>query len=260
MSRSSLGSQLGHLVLNECTAAERALAARRGVHGRVHEARKAIRRTRSLLALVADRIDVEPADLVLQRISDELSRMRDAYAVIEVSRQVGKQMGKQRWAPVTAALRQRAVGMAARMQEEDPQFRRRRLAIQKTAASLSTLPWQEIEVGDIRSGIQQQRKRTHKAELRARKIPNADNLHRWRQRTRRLRMQVDALSSLSCKAISSGTKQSRKLHKLSDELGRHQDMDVLKGLLRRLPGIDGRKALIAQLEELASQEILSMTI
>ena len=49
------------------------------------------------------------------------------------------------------------------------------------------------------------------------------------------------------------THASRKLHKRSDTLGWHQDLEILSALLRRLPGITDRKDLLLRLASLGGE-------
>lgn len=248
-----VGPALGRKVAAECAAIQQALAGRKQVHGRVHEARKAIRRVRALLALVERKLDVEAADRVLQRVGDGLSALRDAYAATDVSTNVGKIDGRRRWSPVTALLRERADHIAERVLIGDPGFLARRRRIEQVAIKLQKLPWESVTAADIRKGLQRQCKRTDKAGARAKKDPSPDHLHRWRRRTRRLRMQFDGLSALKMKGLSLPSHASRKLHRLTDSLGWHQDLQVLKGLVRRMPGLAERNNLVARLQALEGE-------
>lgn len=248
-----MGGEFGQLVRADCLAIEKALASRKGIHSRVHEARKAIRRVRALLSLVEHRLDVESADLALQRIGDGLSTLRDACAAAGVSSQVGKLDEKKRWVPVTAALRARADSVAARVLKSDPRFAKRRRTVQQVMGQLQKLPWDDLKTEHVRNGLQRQHKRTTEAGRRAKKDPTAENLHRWRRRARRLRMQVDALASLDVRNISLREHSAKKLHKLSDSLGWHQDIQVLQTLVQRLPGLHERSTLLAHLEKLESK-------
>ena len=74
------GGRLGRLLHRECQTAIDALAATGDVHVRVHEARKAIRRARSLIALAAPEWGVVAADGTLQRAGEGLGSLRDAHA------------------------------------------------------------------------------------------------------------------------------------------------------------------------------------
>jgi len=259
MPRHSTGQALGTLVHEECRAVVRMLRGRKAIHTRVHEARKAIRRTRALLALAEDGdapFDIGPADRILQRVGDSLSRLRDAHAAIETAQAVGKQTEPKRWRRVVTALRARSAGLVAHELERDPGLARRIATVEGALHYLDQLPWAELTAAQIREGLQRQRRRVERAARRAGKHPDAERLHNWRRKVRRLRMQVEALPKLKphwSKATAS-TPKSKALHKLSDTLGREQDLQVLAGLLRRLPDIEGRKALRESLAALARSE------
>lgn len=256
MRKHSTGQALGERVHAECRAIVHALRAPKALHARVHEARKAIRRTRALLALAADGdapFDVGPADRILQRVGDSLSRLRDAHAAIETARAVGKQTQPRRWRPVVQALRERSAALVAAELQRDPGLARRRATVEGAQYYLDQLPWAELSASRVRAGLQRQRRRVERAARRASKHPDAEHLHQWRRKVRRLRMQVDAMPTLRpqwAKAPAALPK-SRALHQLSDALGHEQDLQVLAALLRRLPGIEARTELRTQLLELA---------
>jgi len=256
MPRHSAGQALGALVHEECKAILRALRMPKAVHTRVHEARKAIRRARALLALAEDgdaAFDVVPADQILQRVGDGLSKLRDAHAAMETAQALAKHDDRKRWRPVVEALRERSTALVARELKRDPGFARRQATIAGAQHYLDRLPWGEFKSTQLREGLRRQRRRVDKAARRATRRPDAENLHRWRRKVRRLRMQVDAAPKLKPRDAQPDrtTTKSKSLHKLSDSLGHQQDLHVLAALLRRLPGITERPALRQRLQELA---------
>ena len=247
MPSSSHGSRLGRLLQQECQAATAALAGRGDVHARVHEARKAIRRARSLLALVDADLEVESSDALLRRTGDSLGMLRDAYSVARTAGKLAKRTQDPRWSEAEAALDARADRLARRELAADPGFASRVRAIRRAAKQLRSLPWDTLASADIRAGLVRQSRRADTAARRAKKQPLPQNLHRWRRRVRRLRMQVDALAALKISPLGSDPAVSRRLHALSDELGWHQDLEVLAETLRRMRSLACRQALLGQL-------------
>lgn len=254
MPRHSAGLALGRLACEECGAALVALRSRRGIHVRVHEARKAVRRTRALLALVRDSgadLALEPLDAALRRLGDSLSQLRDAHVATETAKALCRDDDRRPWRPVASALRIRAQTLVERERIRDPGFGRRCRSIERVLAQLQQQPWQDISPSQVRAGLQRQQQRVARAERRARHHPDAERLHDWRRKVRRLRMQLDALPRLGPHAPKAhAPAKARALHRLADALGLHQDRHVLSQLLTRLPGIEDRAGLRARLTAL----------
>lgn len=242
------GSRLGRLLQHECKTATEALAAAGDVHARVHAARKAIRRARALLALVDADLDVEAAGRILGRVGDSLGALRDAHAASLVAASLGERLADPRWTRAAAALDARAERLVRRELAADPSFAKRRRAVHGAVRRLQLLPWHELDDADIHAGLLRQSRRVDKAARRAQDDPLPDNLHRWRRRARRLRMQVDALAALDIPILGQDPTASRQLHRLSDELGARQDRVVLADALRRMRTLEDRRALLEQLE------------
>ncbi|MCD7096837.1 CHAD domain-containing protein [Stenotrophomonas sp. MMGLT7] len=247
------GTAAQALARRECRIIARALARKRNVHAAVHSARKAIRRLRSLLALVKHRFDeVAPIDRRLQKLGDGLSALRDAHVTVDVAQALAARDGTGRWQPAIDFLVERRDRSMARALAADPGFRRRQAIVERVAADLEALDWRRLKRSDLRAALRLGQARLAKAEKRARQDPSPQNLHRFRRRVRRLRMQRDALGVIAPEiAGTSGKpaadKQAKALRKLSDRLGWLQDLRSVRNLLRRAPGIPDRGALLLQL-------------
>ena len=237
----------------EADAVLAALVPTADVHGSIHEARKAIRRLRALLQLVDQRLDVGIADRILQRTGDSLSALRDAHATIGTAERFARR-DHERWQPVVVTLAQRRDALLATALVQDPGFERRRSWVRRALARIETAPWHRLKAADLRRGLERGRRRADKARKRARRDADADALHRWRRRVRKLRMQVEAVATIKPARVASlggerHADQARRLHALSDRLGRRQDLDVLRMLLEGMPGLDDRDALLDQVRE-----------
>ncbi|UNK57829.1 CHAD domain-containing protein [Pseudoxanthomonas daejeonensis] len=228
--------------------AAQTLAETGDVHARVHAARKAIRRARSLIALVEAELDVEAADRALRRVCESLGSLRDARAIALAAGTQGRKSRDNRWKQASDALEQRADRLARREQSADPGFAKRRRALARAARLLQALPWDALARPGIRAGLVRQTRRVEKAARRAKATATPEDLHRWRRRTRRLRMQIDALAGLRLDIIGQDTTASTRLHRLSDALGERQDRTLLAATLRRMRTLEHRRALLEQLE------------
>ena len=236
----------------ECRAIGRALAAKRRIHPAIHDARKAIRRLRALLALVEDRIEeATPIDEQLEKLGDGLSLLRDAHVVIETANRFAAGRRKP-WKPAIEALAAKRDARLERVLALDPGFLRRRALVTRLEARLEFLDWSRLRLEDLEEGVEASQRRVDNAERQAAYDPAPALLHRWRRRVRRLRFQLDAIGRLSPEAVQELSRKHpgrdpKALHRLGDALGDRRDEQMLESALKRIKGLPDRPALIAQL-------------
>jgi CHAD domain-containing protein len=255
----TLGRAVHALARKQCRSAQRALAGRRHPHESVHAARKAIRRLRAVLSLANDRFDaVESVDRELRSLGRGLSQLRDAHVIASAARRLAARGDAAAWAPAIACLEQRREQMLAEAMASDPRFARRRARLGHALDRLADLPWDDLTPGDIDKAMRRSAKRVVKAQARARSEASAEIIHTWRRRTRRLRMQLEAVRHLRLDAPISAkhrlekfasAKEVKTLRALADRLGDFQDLQLLQRVLRRLRVLHGHPALQAQLQD-----------
>ncbi|MEL3955005.1 MULTISPECIES: CHAD domain-containing protein [Stenotrophomonas] len=254
MSPPAIGPAARALAARECTAIAEALSPQPDVHDAVHRARKTIRRLRALLALLENsHFETGQADAALRRLGQGLSALRDAHVVVDTCQRLAAQQPALPWAEVGRRLTVRRDARLAQALARDPAFARRHAALGRIVRDLQGQPWESLARRDLRKGLARSERRTAKAEKRAARSRDTEDLHRWRRRVRRLRMQLEALPTLdsalaaSIKRSSPG-RQARALHTLGDQLGWQQDLRMLRNLVRVMPGVEGRRALLAQMD------------
>ena len=237
---------------DEGRAAGRALGTRRRIHEGIHDARKAIRRLRSLLALIEDRIpEANAIDTAFEKLGDGLSSLRDAHVVVETAEKFAKHHRKE-WRPAIQALEARRDARLDRVLALDPGFLKRRALVTRLEARIEFLDWSRLRLADLGDSLESSNSRLDNAERRAALVLEIENLHRWRRRVRRLRFQLEAIGELSPSAMH---KLSRKhpgrdpkaLHRLGDALGDRRDEQMLESALKRIRGLAHRPELLAQM-------------
>jgi CHAD domain-containing protein len=254
MTPPEIGPAARALAHGECKAIADAFERTPEVHEAVHRARKTIRRLRALLALLeSSALETAAADAALRRLGDGLSALRDAHVVVETCARLASAQPDQRWEAVCMRLTARREAVLARVLARDPAFARRQAALLRIATDLQAQPWESLRGSDIRKGLARSERRTQKAEKRATRSHDADDLHRWRRRVRRLRMQLEAVPRLApSRAVPikgpGHTRHARALHALSDQLGGQQDLRMVRNLVRVMPGVPERRVLIEQID------------
>lgn len=238
-----LADALAALAARECRAAERALADTKRRHRGVHEARKAVRRLKSLLLLGHKPFaDALPGiERVLGRLATGLSPLRDAQVAADVARSLVGPSPSPAWRSAIETLEHRSEGHLAEALHKDPRFLKRRRMLRELAAVIAALPWHQLGRARVEKALVRSEKRVHKACRRATDEPTPANLHSWRRRVRRLRMQRDAWRRIT-KTIGRPAHrhakrdkaETRSLSKLSDTLGARQDLKALSAVLGKL--------------------------
>ncbi|SEN13753.1 CHAD domain-containing protein [Luteibacter sp. UNCMF331Sha3.1] len=238
-----LAEALAALAARECRAAERALADTKRRHRGVHEARKAIRRLKSLLLLGRKPFaDTLPAiERALAQLAGGLSPLRDARVAADVARSLVGPSPSLAWRGAIETLEHRCEGHLVEALHKDPRFLKRRRMLRELGVAIAGLPWRRLGRARIEKELARSEKRVHKACKRATKDPTSINLHTWRRRVRRLRMQREAWRGVA-KAIGippyrharRDKAETRALSKLSDTLGARQDLKALNAVLGKL--------------------------
>ena len=116
------------LARKEIVRIDRALAGEHSDGSAVHEARKAIRRLRSLLGLCEARLDgVANVDGRLRALGRSLSALRDAQVSVDTAVQMAHRHGADVWQPAVDRLEARRLKIVAAALAKDAGFARRRL-------------------------------------------------------------------------------------------------------------------------------------
>lgn len=239
----SLAAALANLATREARRAVRSLGDTSDRHTGVHEARKSIRRLKSLLDLGGAHFDAgrEPIVRGLTRLASSLSSLRDAHVAVTIARQVAGESPSAAWTMAIAWLEVRRDAMLDEALRKDPGFMKRRQRLAGIGGAIAGLPWDAVERHDIERALARSERRVAKAGEKAFAQATTGNLHRWRRRARRLRMQFDfwrkALKttgrSAHHRAHQDKAAQDR-MSTLSDALGARQDLRSLRGVLRSL--------------------------
>jgi CHAD domain-containing protein len=200
---------------------------------RVHEARKRLKEARAVLRLLRGEVDgdrIAAENVALRDVGRHLSAVRDAEALLEAF----------------AALQPRlenAVGAAAQ-QRVLHELQRRRDALAVAAGDDRLVPL-VAQLGDARArmaawsfddrgfaiiekGLARTYARGRKAYREARHRRQPEILHAWRKRVKEAWYQHQLLQRAWPEVVKG---YERSLKQLSDLLGQHHDLDVLRALL-----------------------------
>jgi CHAD domain-containing protein len=239
----SLGEALHALAKADCSTIDRVLGRSRDRHRAVHRARKAIRSLRAIIALL-DPVFGEPAkpvDRSLKSLALELSPLRDAHVVVAVAEKLAGGDQASPWHHVARLLVARRNRLLRQTLLQDPAFAGRRARLQQIASALDQLPWQAVTPELVERALARSERRMRRAEQRARAGSSATDMHRWRRRVRRQRLQLHAVRRACTRRthpiarLAKEHKTVARLKQLADRLGWRQDLEVMLGLLDDLP-------------------------
>ena len=230
------GLVLRDLAAAELDAAIAGLAWRGGrLHAGVHAARKALRRTRAIIAL-GEAVLGRGATLVdreLRRINRSLSTLRDAQALVEtldrlIARHPETEIAQQLRRARRIAAAQRAPRARAALQA-DPALAATRALLTTLQAALRVLPWTALTPLHWQDALAASAERIVKARTRVHASGRDEDWHYWRRRMRRLSQQQRAckLAHLDFVAPSLFDKS------MAEQLGAAQDLSLLLEHCRR---------------------------
>ena len=231
--RQPAGQQLQRLALEQIDAAQTLLSLRTPtMYDAIHEARRAMRRARTILQMLRPVLgeDYAPLAKPLRDAGAALSSLRDAQAVIEAVEQLAKRQppllaGNVRVALMLRLRRRRSA--ACRHQTEVLE----RVDAMLVVARAAVVSWTgDISDADILKGLRRGYARAVRAMCRARRDP-AIHLHRWRQRVREHRQQLELLHTVWPEVIGAQVGEARRLARL---LGAERDLQLLLAVFTRL--------------------------
>ena len=218
------------------------------LHAGVHQARKAVRRTRSVLALGGAVLGPGSAviDRELRRVNRGMSTLRDAHALVETLDRLASQPRGQ--AVLRALGRARRIAAARRAVLARDPHRAANLAdtramLRMLRAALEGLSWDAMTSATLHDALAMSSRRARSAGERAcSNDSHDDNWHRWRRRMRRVSQQHRACTAAGLATGDSMCDQSvfdksmlgtsmpgtSMLDKsMAEQLGRLQDLTLL---------------------------------
>jgi CHAD domain-containing protein len=208
----------------------------------IHEARKDLKKVRSLLRLVRDEIGDESYRRENGRYRHAgrlLSSARDAQVKLETLQGLNERFDDPagaEWERYAYALREEAdpgAGLGERIERATLEIERGRRAVD--GWRLEANGWELFEPG-LRRGYRRGRNRFAEAASQ----PTDEAVHEWRKRVKDLWYYLRLLRESKRKRIG---KEADRAHELSDLLGDHHDLTVLREDARARPRLLGAVGL-----------------
>lgn len=247
----ALAATLQAYALDQLAAMDAQLRRRgRHLHTGVHEARKAARRFRAVVALADAAVGggADEAATTIRRVGKRLSRLRDAHVASECAAAFAPPAGGELVRQLRRRLREQRDTLATEVLQRDPELRRKRRQIRKARQALQSSSWHEISTQQLLQALQRSAQRLRRAEGDAHDSRSLALRHRWRRRVRRLRMQLQILAEITQdKAWPRAARAAARwvlaeaadtlpgaaeLHALGDVLGQQQDRALLRRAVR----------------------------
>lgn len=228
----------------------------------VHNARKDLKKLRSLLRLVRD-------GLGEQRYRAENDRYRDAARQLSPAREAEVNRAtlaalRTRYpneAPAANALRQaleRERGRLATAGDAlDERVERAAAAIATGSAGIDDWPLEGDDFDLVAAGIERAYRRGRRGLRRVREDPTAENVHDWRKRVKDLWYQLRLLQDAWPAVLKAS---SAEAHELADLLGDHHDLSVLVAKARDQAPDDPDTVALAALAERRQAELLDAAL
>ena len=202
-------------------------------HKGIHEGRKCIRRARATLALAArtfkrndEGARATRLDFDLGQLCRGLSPLRDAQALIEALSRLSADT------PDVAAVLPDAITAAKVRRDQlmqialrrNPDFLSRRNRLAALVTRLQRLAWQNTSAADVGAALTRSMRRVEKAQRKANRHPELDEIwHTYRRRLRRLRQQDSLLATIEPELRLAVT----DLEQQAERMGESQDDALL---------------------------------
>jgi CHAD domain-containing protein len=205
--------------------------------GALHDARKALKKTRSILRL--SRSGMKPGqrrreNARLRSVAHQLGRAREADALLDALQTIDDRYAGQLPEATIMAVRQRLTHerdqARAELQESDIPAR---AADELRAAGARVDEWRLRESGwaTLSRGLEREYRRGRRAMKRARQAPTPERMHAWRKRSKDLWYHVRLLQPLAPGTLGG---QAKDAHRLADQLGDLHDLVLLEAAVRRV--------------------------
>jgi CHAD domain-containing protein len=214
-------------------------------HEAIHEARRALRRIRTLLVLLRPQLGVEYRRVrdPYRRCSHALTRLRDAHAVVEAFERIVQHEPGALGPDLATTVRCRLVRRRDRLlRAEPPNFVALRRALRQAQRGMTV--WPSIVRGDpLLGGMRRCYALGRRAMATALRRDQPEDLHRWRRRVRELALQHDLMHLLVPALQTNATGRARRLGHM---LGRERELLILGKVIGtlRLPASE-TPALVA---------------
>jgi CHAD domain-containing protein len=197
----------------------------------VHDARKSLKKTRSLLRLARGSmkpIERRRENALFRDAGRSLSGVRDADVMIEAIDKLAKRYGDDAPQATLMTIRARLKEDRARTRDHAGQSDAEQQAAHDLGAALARVPRWKLD-GDgwelIEPGLGRTYRAGRRAMRKARAKPTVENLHEWRKRCKDLWYDLRLLGPLAPNVMQGHADDA---HQLSDLLGDDHDLAVLR--------------------------------
>ncbi len=244
----SVGDALRRITLDQFDIMIPALLHPEDIDREIHEARKAMKRTRALLRLVRDEIGYDVyrnENVVLRDVSRHLAPVRDSDVLLRTLASIKEIFGPsvsphafvstrsylrlehRRLRTTVVADRQLMTDLATTLNAARARFSGR-----SSLGSTNAGPRIRNDFPAIRGGLRRVHRRGRRGFERAVRTPDPETLHEWRKRVKYLQYQIETVSPLWPDLLDA---YGDRLATLAETLGTEHDFSVLRSVVTERP-------------------------